>query len=329
MRFQRVLERALISLVLAMLAAPGLAVAERAEPVWSPVVVPGALSTELQARHSGHRYRLFVSVPSTPPPAQGFPVLYVLDGNASFPIAAWVARSLERRHQVTGQTPPLVVGLGYPGNADFDVVARRRDYTIAAGIESASQPAIQPASDSAGSEGGQGGAEAFLDFLEQEVKPLVAQRHPVNPERQALFGHSFGGLLVLHALFTRPRSFTTYLASSPSIWWQDRQVLREIPGQVPDCRGCRPQVQISVGALEDRTPPGRHSPEVLALLASRPMVSEARRLAQDLQARPDWAQRVVYHELAGEDHGYVWMPALARGMDFFLPPTADVDPPRP
>lgn len=321
MRLQPMLERVLISLGLAMLAVPCLAVAERAESVWSPVVVPGAQSTELQARHSGHRYRLFVSVPSTPPPAQGFPVLYVLDGNASFPVAAWVARSLERRHQVTGQTPPLVVGVGYPGNADFDVAARRRDYTIASGIK--------PASDAADSEGAQGGAEAFLDFLEQEVKPLVAQRHPVNPERQALFGHSFGGLLVLHALFTRPTRFSTFLASSPSIWWQGRQVLREIPDRVADCRGCRPQVQISVGALEDRTPPGRHSPEVLALLASRPMVSEARRLAQDLQARPDWARRVVYHELAGEDHGYVWMPALARGMDLFLPPTAGVDPPRP
>jgi len=321
MRPKAMIARLLVTLALALAAGQGRAVSERADLVWGPVLVPGAQSTELQARHSGHRYRLFVSVPGTPPPAQGFPVLYVLDGNASFPVAAWVARSLERRRQVTGQTPPLVVGVGYPGSADFDFAARKRDYTIAA-------PGL-PGDGAASSEGEQGGADAFLDVLEHEVKPLVAQRHPVDPERQALFGHSFGGLLVLHALFTRPSSFSTFVASSPSIWWQGRQVLQEVPERVADCRGCRPRVQISVGALEDRTPPGRHSPEVLALLASRPMVSEARRLAQDLQSRPDWGQRVVYHELAGEDHGYVWMPALTRGIDLFLPPLADVDPPRP
>lgn len=321
MRPQVMIARLLATLVLALVAGQGRAVTERADPVWGPVMVPGARSTELQSRQSGHRYRLFVSVPGTPPPAQGFPVFYVLDGNASFPVAAWVARTLERRQQVTGQTPPLVVGIGYPGNADFDVAARRRDYTIAStGLA---------VGGSAYDEGEQGGAEAFLDFIEQEVKPLVAQHHPVDPERQALFGHSFGGLLALHALFTRPSSFSAFVASSPSIWWQGRQVLREVPEWVADCSGCRPRVQISVGALEDRTPPGRHSPEVLALLASRPMVSEARRLAQDLQSRPDWGQRVVYHELAGEDHGHVWMPALTRGMDLFLPPLADVDPPRP
>ncbi len=321
MRPQAMIARLLVTLALALSAGQCRAVTKHADPVWGPVLVPGAQSAELQARHSGHRYRLFVSVPGTPPPAQGYPVLYVLDGNASFPVAAWVARTLERRRLVTGQTPPLVVGVGYPGSADFDFAARRRDYTIAA-------PGLS-GDGVTNSEGEQGGADAFLDFLEQEVKPLVAQRHPVDAESQALFGHSFGGLLVLHALFTRPSSFSTFVASSPSIWWQGRQILQEVPERVGDCRGCRPRVQISVGALEDRTPPGRHSPEVLALLASRPMVLEARRLAQDLQSRPDWGRRVAYHELAGEDHGYVWMPALTRGIDLFLPPLADVDPPQP
>lgn len=291
-------------------------VAHDAEP-WGPVLVPQARATELRARASGHRYRILVSVPATPPPAQGYPVLYVLDGNAGFPMAAFVARTVERRQQVTGQTPPVVVGLGYPGEQDFDYAARRRDYTIPAAMAAAPTRATG-AAEATSVALTEGGAEAFLDFIEQDLKPLLQQRYRLDTGRQALFGHSFGGLLVLHALFTRPTQFSAFLASSPSIWWQERVVLQSLPTHVPDCARCRPAVQISVGALEDRLPPGQHSPQAQALWASRPMVSEARALAAELQARPDWRGRVHYHELAGEDHGFAWLPALVRGMDVLL-----------
>ncbi|MDD0837112.1 alpha/beta hydrolase-fold protein [Curvibacter sp. HBC61] len=310
---------------------PTAPVAGEAAP-WGPVLVPQARATELRARASGHRYRILVSVPETPPPAQGYPVLYVLDGNASFPMAAFVARTVERRQQVTGQTPPVVVGLGYPGEQDFDYAARRRDYTVRGGStrsQAGTVSTVSPASEDASAPLTEGGAEAFLDFIEQDLKPLLQQRYRLDTGRQALFGHSFGGLLVLHALFTRPQQFSVFLASSPSIWWQERAVLQSLPAQVPDGAGYRPAVQISVGALEDRLPPGQHSPQAQALWASRPMVSEARALAAELQARPDWRGRVHYHELAGEDHGFAWWPALVRGMDVLLQQAPAVGRPLP
>lgn len=270
----------------------------------SPVLLPQARAIELRAQASGHRYRILVSVPGTPAPPSGHPVMYVLDGNAGFPVAAFVARTVERRQESTGQTPPMVVGIGYPGDQDFDYGARRRDYTP--------HPTRPPAG------APEGGAEAFLDFIEQDLKPMLRHHFPVDDHRQALFGHSFGGLLVLHALFTRPAQFSAFLASSPSIWWQDNALLKRVPASVPDCDACRPRVQISVGELEDRIPPGQHSAQTLALLASRPMVLSARQLAADLRSRPEWRERVRYLELAGEDHGFAWMPALVRGMDFFL-----------
>lgn len=269
---------------------------------WSAVVLPQAQQLDVQAAATGFRYRVFVSVPASPPPAEGYPVLYVLDGNAAFPVAAFLARSAESRREVTGLAPPVVVGIGYPGAEDFDVTARRRDYTI--GPDDRSDAATA------------GGAEHFLDFIEQELKPLLAARHPIDRKRQALFGHSFGGLFVLHALFSRPASFTTYLASSPSIWWQDKRVLGELPGLIAS--GMSPRVQISVGALEDDPPKGSHPPEVRALMASRTMISAARELAGKLQSLAAFRDKVVYHELAGEDHGPVWLPAMTRGMQFFL-----------
>jgi len=289
----------LAGLVLAAATSPARAGSEPA--AWSAVVLPQAQQLDVEAA-TGFRYRVFVSVPASPPPADGYPVLYVLDGNAAFPVAAFLARSAESRRAVTGLVPPVVVGIGYPGAEDFDVTARRRDYTI--GPDGRSDVAKE------------GGAEHFLDFIEQELKPLLAARHPIDRKRQALFGHSFGGLFVLHALFTRPTGFTTYLASSPSIWWQDKRVLGELPGLIAS--GISPRVQISVGALEDDPPKGNHPPEIRALMASRTMIPEARDLAGKLQSLAAFRDKVVYHELAGEDHGPVWLPAMTRGMQFFL-----------
>lgn len=286
-----------------LLAALPVRAAAEAE-AWSAVVLPAAQHLDVRSAGSGHRYRIFVSVPAVPPPAAGYPVLYVLDGNAAFPVAAFLARSATNRRDVTGHPPPLVVGIGYPGDADFDVADRRRDYTV--GLEKPDASAKE------------GGAELFLDFIERELKPLIAARHPVDTTRQALFGHSFGGLFVLHVLFTRPASFSTYLASSPSIWWDDKRVLGGLPGLARLDGALQPRVQISVGALEDQPRKGKYPPETLAMLAKRPMVSEARKLASHLREMPGWGDRVVYHELAGEDHGPAWLPAMIRGMPFFL-----------
>lgn len=230
------------SILLSGMAAP--AGAADGEGGWSAVVLPAAGQRDLKARQSGHPYRIFVSEPASPAPTEGHPVIYVLDGNAAFPVAAFLARSVASRREVTGQVPPLVVGIGYPGAGDFDVAARRRDYT--------------PGGVVAGSPDGGGGAEAFLDFIEGEVKPLIEARYPIDRTRQALFGHSFGGLLVTYALLTRPDSFSTFIASSPSIWWREHWVLKGPPSR----RGAAglPRVQISVGALEDDPPKGQLPP---------------------------------------------------------------------
>lgn len=273
---------------------------------WGPVQLQGARQQEVQASASGHRYRVFVAVPPGPAPAGGYPVLYVLDGNAAFPLAALLARNVASRSEVTQQVAPLVVGIGYPVDDDFDVAARQRDYTP--GGEAPPGRLVD----------GGGGADRFLDFIERDLKPLIAARFAVDAGHQALFGHSFGGLFVLHALFTRPSAFSVYLASSPSIWWRDQAVLaaetrwHELPP------AALPRVQITVGTREDEPPPGRLSPELLALLARRTMVEPARSLAARLAARPGASGHVVFQELVGEHHGAAWLPAMARGMQFFV-----------
>jgi predicted alpha/beta superfamily hydrolase len=282
-----------------------LAGATMAGEAWEPVSVRGASQYDLLAAGNGQRYRLFVSVPEGPVPPGGYPVLYVLDGNAAFVVAALMNRGVAARRERTGVAPALVVGIGYPGEEDFHVAARTRDYTPT--------PRDTPA--------GGGGADRFLDVLEREIKPLIAARHPVDARRQALFGHSFGGLLVVHALFTRPAAFSHYLASSPSLWWLGPDLaprLQEFLASAGSSNGPRPWLQLSVGTREDEVPKGNHSAATLALLAQRDMLPPARELASVLAGQGGWGERLAVHELAGEQHGSAWYPALFRGLEFFL-----------
>jgi hypothetical protein len=70
-----------------------------------------------------------------------------------------------------------------------------------------------------------GGGARFLEFFEKEVFPYVENTYRTAPHR--LFaGHSFGGLLALHALAVRPELFQAYISASPSLDWDNDYPLR-------------------------------------------------------------------------------------------------------
>lgn len=289
----------LASAALPSFAAPG------AQGGWQPAGLPQAQQLDLPSHRTGQRYRIFISVPETAAPAAGHPVLYVLDGNAAFPSIALMARTVARRSEVTGLHAPVVIGIGYASGEDFDSAARARDYTPSANGKAAS---------------GEGGADHFLDFIEQELKPLIQATAPIDVQRQALFGHSYGGLLTLHALFTRPTAFQTYVAASPSIWFADHYLLSELKA-LSAPRQHKARLLLTVGELEQSAaPPSARQPGRSAGRAERRMVDDARNLAVQLEAQQQalGLERVRFIALAHENHGSALFPALSRGLEFFL-----------
>ena len=167
------------------------------------------------ASDSGEIYRIFVSFPAAEPPANGFPVLYVLDGNASFASFAETRRIQE--HDPIGKS--IVVGVGYPTEDAYDV-RRLNDYT---------PPLLDPPPpvwrDLAKYKSG--GRDQFLDFMTGKLRTEIGKRYKIDLNRQSLFGHSLGGLLALHALYTRPQAFHSIVAASPSLEWNEQGVLTE------------------------------------------------------------------------------------------------------
>ena len=59
-----------------------------------PVALPSTRQIDLAAGPGGPLHRIMLAVPPGPPPAGGYPVLYVLDGNLLFAMAIVGAPSL-------------------------------------------------------------------------------------------------------------------------------------------------------------------------------------------------------------------------------------------
>ncbi|HTD42190.1 MAG TPA: alpha/beta hydrolase-fold protein [Mucilaginibacter sp.] len=71
-----------------------------------------------------------------------------------------------------------------------------------------------------------GGGDQFIAFIEDELIPYIEGRYPVSSER-ILMGHSLGGLTTINILLHHPEMFSGYIASDPSMWWDDKFMLTE------------------------------------------------------------------------------------------------------
>lgn len=285
--------RRLVLALLATLGAGG-AAAEDAAPAWQAVTLAHTEQRSVHSRHTGRDYRIFVARPQQEPPAAGYPVLFVLDGNALFPTLALQAQALEARPAPALRDSVLVVGIGYPNTQLYDFEARAEDYTPDAADRQRLPGRPAPPA---------GGAERFLAFIEDELKPLIAARYRVDPSRQTLFGHSYGGLFTLYALLERPQAFSGYVAASPSIWWYQGFVERRLSAFERRAGKAAPRAQllITAGSAEEPQAGDPLSDPRQRHLAERRMVGNARETAQRLAAVA--GLRVDLRINAGANHG--------------------------
>lgn len=72
-----------------------------------------------------------------------------------------------------------------------------------------------------------GGSNAFIEFMKKELKPYVNSTFKTNGQ-STLIGQSLGGLLATEILITQPTLYNNYILISPSIWWNDKSILKEV-----------------------------------------------------------------------------------------------------
>ncbi|WP_168356333.1 alpha/beta hydrolase [Lysobacter enzymogenes] len=239
------------------------------------------------------RWRVHLAIPRQRAGRDGYAALYMLDGNAALmefdaPLLAQLAR---------GRAPVLAF-VGYDNELRIDGAARTRDYTPSAVDDGLGQ----------GPRGG--GAAAFAAALAERIQPEVRRRARIDRSREALWGHSLGGLFVLDLLYTRADAFAQWFPASPSLWWDDGRELgaperRFLQGDLRRPAG----VAIMQGGSErapNRDPGAAARSDDPRVAAHRARIAAvpadaARQLAQRLQAKP--GVRACYREFAGLGHG--------------------------
>ncbi|THF81636.1 alpha/beta hydrolase [Cohnella fermenti] len=264
---------------------PGMTGQGAAEPL--RYEIPGTDTYRLRSEHTGLGYCIFVSQPIRSAPAEGYPALYAVDGNAHFGSMAEAMR-MQSWHP-EGIAPGLIVGIGYESEEPFVYGRRMYDFTVETPeSELRSDGMAWPPT---------GGADSFLLFLEQELLPFIRSRYPVDVSRQSLFGHSLGGLFALYALFDRPSPFRSFVAGSPSIWWNKYHLLSKVPEF--EARLGRGAVQaeliLAVGSEEEPS-----------------MIEDAVQLCRRLKPYENRGLEIACMLIEGEDHLSVIHPMISK-----------------
>jgi len=275
-------------------------------------------------------YRIIVGPPEGPAPAAGYPVIYVMDGNAWAPMVSEVIRTNLDFGMRSKVEPAVVVGIGYPIDGAFDMKRRPHDLTTKSNLPRPVSKVIPKDS---------GGYEAMVTFIQERVKPDIEKRFRIDRKRQVLAGHSLGGLFTLRTLMDHPEWFQTYLALSPSIWWHDAALMKEALALNPSPAQRAARVYIGVGELEEyltaaylteleanirarlaadpSTLDGESVESFMAMMRNRGshMVDNARDMARTLSAKGLLVHFDLFPE---EDHFSVLPSEFGRAIPFAL-----------
>jgi predicted alpha/beta superfamily hydrolase len=225
---------------------------------------------------TGTDYRIYVEAPDAAHAPGPWPAVLLMDGDFLFDVGVEACRSLAS----AGRIPPTaVVGVGYGASFGEPGNFRGRDYTPTASAE-------EPSS---------GGAARFHDYLASSLWPELSQRYPLRQKGRAIAGHSVGSLFVLYALLVERPFFDLALASAPSIWWDDRSLLRLVEERHARSATLAGSLYLGVGAAD--TPS---------------MTSDLGLLEEQLRDRPFSGLRVKSEKFLGRDHFDV-VPHTIRG----------------
>ncbi len=95
-----------------------------------------------------------------------------------------------------------------------------------------------------------GGGPAYLDFIQKEVISFVERHYRADPERRTLVGQSLGGSFGAWVLLTRPELFESYILTSPSLWFHDRNIFDVEEVYAKNNKDLKARVYFAVGEYE-------------------------------------------------------------------------------
>ncbi|RKH32017.1 alpha/beta hydrolase [Corallococcus praedator] len=242
----------------------GHAVVPEPTPAHASFTLPSAALQETR------RLNVYTPPGYDPAAATRYPVLYMPDGGEQedFP---HVAATLDTAIRAGEVRPFILVGI--------ENTERRRDMTGPTQVEEDRKIAPRV-----------GGSAAFRAFLRDELMPEVRRRYRVT-EETAIVGESLAGLFIVETFFLEPGLFTTSIALSPSLWWNDDEVVRKAEERLT----ARPDVRATlyVASAGDDTI-GPQSARLAEVLRANAPAS----LKWRYESRPDLRHDNIYRSLS-------------------------------
>jgi uncharacterized protein len=263
------------------------------------VSIPNTIRRGLTSTQIGERFVIDVFAP---PSNQPLPVVLLTDGNMMFPMVAtsapllWSARDAHKF---------ILVGIGYDNHSEA-MSLRTRDLTPSiddvyldriAALGRPLKQGIIP-----------GGADAFLDFLQRDVRQTIENNYATNGD-YTLAGHSLGGLFTLHTMFSKPDHFDRYLAGSPSLWWNGGEMIVRERSFARNNQDLQTALFTSVGAEEQNSSQNDWAQ----------MVSNWRRFRTDLATRNYSSLNLSTRFFDNETHTSVVPATWSAGLRSLLP----------
>ncbi|HSD36272.1 MAG TPA: alpha/beta hydrolase-fold protein [Rhodocyclaceae bacterium] len=309
---------AMLSAAIAQAATPDFSTQAALPADWQPAPLSRSLSFDIDSKYTGQRYRIMIGLSHKAAPATGYPTLWMLDGLASFPITEFVrprpaspTDSAQYLEKLGDEPAGLVVAIGYTNGQIIDVNGRALDYT----------PELPPGTKTGdGLSPRFGGAANFLKFLTLELRPLIARHFAIDPQRNTLFGFSYGGLFAMHTLSTEPQHFQRYWAASPSLWFGESYTLTQLPKRLATLRLAQAtKVMITVG-MDEQYPEKFADAATQKRLQARAMVDNVRAFGSQLNDAKVPNLSLTFQAVPGHDHHDMLMHGARRVVDFAFAP---------
>src|SRR5437588_12339278 len=190
------------------------------------------------SEHLPHRRDLAVYLPPDYEQTDHrFPVLYLHDGQNLFDPDTSYVRGMDWKVDETADSlirageiePVIIVGIFNTGVHRIEEYTPTRDRKL-----------------------GGGHAELYGRMLIEELKPFIEQRYRTlaDAHNTGLGGSSLGGLATLYLGFTYPEMFGKLALLSPSVWWDNKAILKIIQRSQPKPRL---RIWLSMGTEESKT----------------------------------------------------------------------------
>lgn len=247
----------------------------------------------VHAEANNKDYELYIQLPKSYKETNtNYPLIVVNDVRFAFPSTIG-ALQLMGGHDTQ---EAIIVGISYSKGDDIRV-SRTRDYTPTHSPNEKNGHSIEARKAS-------GYAKEYMNFIADQVIPLMQKNYRVDANNKVFVGHSFGGLLGTYILLHKPEIFNHYIIGSPSLWYDKGVMFKMESEYAKNQKSLSANVMMYVGALET---------------AVNPMVDDLLKFEKQLRSRNYQHLKLHVEVLKDENHHTVFPSLVSKGLIKAIP----------